>query len=113
MNDLARPSLYGSHHDIRLVRERRMEKRTVDVVGPICESGDHLARERLLPKVEEGDIICVYDAGAYGFSMASNYNMRPFPREVLVHKGTVNLIRERETIDDLLRNQRIPSRLLL
>jgi diaminopimelate decarboxylase len=86
---------------------------TYDVVGPICESGDHLARERSLPRVEEGDLVAVYDAGAYGFSMASNYNMRPLPGEVLVHRGIANLIREQETVSDLLRHQRIPSRLLL
>lgn len=114
MNTLVRPAFYGSFHHVAVANKfGQPGEVTYDVVGPICESGDHLARDRLLPKVEEGDVICVYDAGAYGFSMASNYNMRPLPREVLVHKGTANLIREKETIDDLMRNQRIPSRLML
>ncbi|MDW5562271.1 MAG: diaminopimelate decarboxylase [Methanomassiliicoccus sp.] len=114
MNTLVRPAFYGSFHHVAVANKfDQPGEVTYDIVGPICESGDHLAKDRLLPKVEEGDVIGVYDAGAYGFSMSSNYNMRPLPREVLVHKGTVNLIRERETIEDLMRNQRIPSRLML
>lgn len=114
MNTLVRPAFYGSFHHVAVANMfDRPGEVTYDVVGPICESGDHLARERLLPKVEEGDVIAVYDAGAYGFTMASNYNMRPLPREVLVHKGTANIIREKETVEDLMRNQRIPSRLML
>jgi diaminopimelate decarboxylase len=113
-NTLVRPAFYGSYHHVAVANKFGIPGEvTYDVVGPICESGDHLAKERSLPRVEEGDIIAVYDAGAYGFSMASNYNMRPLPREVLAHKGATNLIRERETVDDLLRLQRIPSRLLL
>jgi len=113
-NTLVRPAFYGSFHHVAVANKfDRPGDVTYDVVGPICESGDHLARERLLPRVEEGDVICVYDAGAYGFSMASNYNMRPLPREVLVNKGEMNLIRERESIDELLRHQRMPSRLML
>jgi len=114
MNTLVRPAFYGSFHHVAVANKfDRPGEVTYDVVGPICESGDHLAKERRLPRVEEGDTLCVYDAGAYGFSMASTYNMRPLPREVLVHKGTANLIRERETVADLMRNQRIPSRLML
>lgn len=114
MNTLVRPAFYGSYHHVAVANKLgRPAEVTYDVVGPICESGDHLAKDRALPRVEEGDIICVYDAGAYGFSMASNYNMRPLPREVLVHKGTMNLVRESENVGDLLRYQRIPSRLML
>jgi diaminopimelate decarboxylase len=113
-NTLVRPAFYGSYHHVAVANKFGLPAEgTYDVVGPICETGDHLARGRQLPQVAEGDVICVYDAGAYGFSMASNYNMRPLPREVLVHKGTMNLIREQETVGDLLRHQRIPSRLLL
>ena len=113
-NTLVRPAFYDSFHHVAVANKfDRPGEVTYDVVGPICESGDYLARERLLPRVEEGDVICVYDAGAYGFSMSSNYNMRPLPREVLVNKGEMNLIRERESIDDLMRNQRMPSRLMV
>jgi len=113
-NTLVRPAFYGSFHHVAVANKfDRPAEEKYDVVGPICESGDHIARERMLPRVEEGDLIVAYDAGAYGFTMASNYNMRPLPREVLVQKGTVNLIREAQTIEDLLRNQRIPSRMML
>ncbi|MEM2979705.1 MAG: diaminopimelate decarboxylase, partial [Methanomassiliicoccales archaeon] len=84
-----------------------------DVVGPICESGDFLAKERLLPRLEEGDLLVVYDAGAYGFAMSSQYNSRPRCREILVCNGVANVIREAETLDDLLRLQKIPSRLMV
>lgn len=113
-NTLVRPAFYGSYHHVAVANKfGRPGERTYDVVGPICESGDHLARERSLPAVEEGDLIAVYDAGAYGFSMSSQYNMRPKCREVLVRRGAANLIRERESLDDLLRHDRIPSRLML
>ncbi|MBI0582994.1 MAG: diaminopimelate decarboxylase [Methanomassiliicoccus sp.] len=113
-NTLVRPAFYGSFHHVAVANKFDLPgEATYDVVGPICESGDHLAKERRLPRLGEGDIICVYDAGAYGFSMASNYNMRPLPREVLVHKGTANLIREGQSMEDLLRDQRIPSRLMI
>jgi len=113
-NTLVRPAFYGSYHHVAVANKfGQPGERIYDVVGPICESGDHLARERSLPVVEEGDLIAVYDAGAYGFSMSSQYNMRPKCREVLVRRGTTNLIRERESIDDILRHDRIPARLLL
>jgi diaminopimelate decarboxylase len=106
MNDLMRPSLYGSYHGIRPLRERGEEGETVDVVGPICESGDFLAKDRRLPPLEQGERIAVESAGAYGFAMASNYNSRPRPAEVLVEGSTHALIREREGYEDLLRGER-------
>jgi diaminopimelate decarboxylase len=106
MNDLMRPSLYGSHHGIRPLTEKESEGDVVDVVGPICESGDFLAKDRRLPPVEGGDVLAVGSAGAYGFSMSSNYNSRPRPAEVLVRGSSHSLIRERETYADLLRGER-------
>ncbi len=95
-NTLVRPAFYGSFHHVAVANKfGRDGELMYDVVGPICESGDYLAKERMLPKLEEGDVIAVYDAGAYGFTMSSNYNMRPLSREVLVHNGVTNLIRER------------------
>ncbi|NLI73745.1 MAG: diaminopimelate decarboxylase [Euryarchaeota archaeon] len=113
-NTLVRPAFYGSYHHATVANKFELPgELTYDIVGPICETGDHLAKDRLLPRLEEGDVIAVYDAGAYGFSMSSQYNMRPKCREVLVRKGSSNLIRERESIDDLLRQDRIPSRLMI
>jgi diaminopimelate decarboxylase len=113
-NTLVRPAFYGSYHHVAVANKfQRTGEFTYDVVGPICESGDFIAKDRLLPKVEEGDVIAVYDAGAYGFTMASQYNMRGKPREVLVKDDSASLIREAETIDDLLRLERIPSRLMI
>jgi len=113
-NTLVRPAFYGSYHHVAVANKiDKPAEATYDIVGPICETGDHLARDRQLPKVEEGDVIAVYDAGAYGFSMSSNYNMRPQCREVLVHNGVTNLIREKQTIEDLLRQMRVPSRLMI
>ncbi|HFB83500.1 diaminopimelate decarboxylase [Thermosulfuriphilus ammonigenes] len=108
MNDLARPSLYGSYHEIVPVRREERETVVVDVVGPICESGDFLARERPLPEVAPGDLLAVMSAGAYGFVMASNYNSRPRPAEVLVKGDQFYLVRERESYDDLIRGEIIP-----
>lgn len=101
MNDLMRPALYGSYHQIVPV-ERRTEKLKADVVGPLCESGDFLAQDRELPDVQPGDLLAVLTVGAYGYVLASNYNSRPRPAEVLVHAGEVELIRRRERIEDLL-----------
>jgi diaminopimelate decarboxylase len=109
MNDLIRPALYSAHHEIVPVsrsRDGEIEPREiVDVVGPICESGDALARDRELPRVEEGDLLAILDVGAYGMVLASNYNTRPRAAEVLVSGKSVKLIRRRETIRDLLRNE--------
>ncbi len=110
MNDLIRPSLYGSYHRIQTVSEPNGSRaRKVDVVGPICESGDFFAKDRPLPPLEEGDLLAVFDAGAYGFAMSSRYNSRPAPAEVLVSKGKAHLIRERETLDDLTSREIIPD----
>jgi diaminopimelate decarboxylase len=102
MNDLLRPSLYGAFHRIEPVVERGRPSRRVDVVGPVCETGDFLARDRELEEVEPGDLLAVRDAGGYGFAMSSNYNMRPRAAEVLVEAGAFRLIRRRETFEDLV-----------
>ena len=105
MNDLARPALYGAFHPIVPVRARPGPRQRVDVVGPVCESGDFLARQRLLPPVEPGDILAVLKAGAYGFAMSSQYNSRPRAAEVLISGSKARLIRRRETIQDLVRQE--------
>lgn len=101
MTDLIRPALYGAWHGIRPVLDVARPTEPMDVVGPVCESGDFLARDRDLPACEPGELLVIEDAGAYGHAMASNYNSRPRPAEVLVNDGTVRLIRRRETIEDL------------
>jgi diaminopimelate decarboxylase len=116
MNDLIRPALYGAHHEIvsvvqsevqsevrREVRSKKLpvKKEIVDVVGPICESGDFFARDRELPRTEEGDLLAILDVGAYGMVLASNYNTRPRPTEVLVNGKSVKVIRRRETVREL------------
>jgi diaminopimelate decarboxylase len=105
MNDLLRPSLYNAYHEIAAVELNDRSSETVDVVGPVCETGDFFARGRELPKSEEGDLLAILDAGAYGMALASNYNTRPRPAEVLVDRKSVKVIRRRETIADLLRNE--------
>ncbi len=103
MNDLIRPALYQAHHEIVPVTPRKgARKITADIVGPVCETGDFFARDRELPAVQPGDLLAVLDAGAYGMSLASNYNSRPRPAEVLVHGKRVRLIRRRETTSDML-----------
>lgn len=111
MNDLIRPSLYSAYHDIRPVFEALLHrpKHAVDVVGPVCESGDFLAKDRTLPEVKPGDLLAVMSAGAYGFVMASNYNSRPRVPEVLVKDGEVHVIRTRESYDDLVKGETIPA----
>jgi len=109
MNDLIRPSLYGSYQRIQPVHIRESYEIVADVVGPICESGDFLAKDRKLPKVEPGELLAVMSAGAYGFSMASNYNSRPRAAEVLVAKDRFYIIREREDFDDLIKGEFIPD----
>jgi diaminopimelate decarboxylase len=111
MNDLVRPSLYDAYHEICPLDNRRMlssgSMKLSDVVGPICESGDFLAKDRLLPLFDNGDLLAVMGAGAYGFSMASNYNSRRRPAEVLVKGNKYYLVRSREDFDDLTRLERI------
>ncbi|MDR3774060.1 MAG: diaminopimelate decarboxylase [Terracidiphilus sp.] len=102
MNDLIRPALYQAHHEIVPVRRRPGRPRTVDVVGPVCETGDFFARDRKLAPVEPGDLVALLDVGAYGMAQSSNYNTRPRPAEVLVEKNSPRLIRRRETMADLL-----------
>jgi diaminopimelate decarboxylase len=104
MNDLIRPSLYKAHHEIIPAQAQAgATNETVDIVGPICETGDFFARDRELPSAEEGDLLAILDAGAYGMVLASNYNTRPRPAEVLVEGKSVKLIRQRETVAGLLR----------
>ncbi len=109
MNDLMRPSLYGAHHEIVPVTlgagGAKLSK--FDVVGPVCESGDFFARNREMPAAEEGDLLAILDAGAYGMALASNYNTRPRAAEVLVDGKRSKVIRKRETIRDLLAPERM------
>ncbi len=123
MNDLIRPALYHSYHEIVPVNEPRAvgeadsfpskesasknKNRTekIDIVGPVCESGDFFALDREMPEVHEGDLLAIMSAGAYGFVMASNYNSRPLPAEALVHGDKVALIRKRQTWEDLVRDE--------
>jgi diaminopimelate decarboxylase len=113
-NTLIRPAFYGSYHHVAVANKFGARATfNYDIVGPICESGDFIARDRALPMIELGDLIAVYDAGAYGFTMASNYNSRPLPAEILVKDGQMNLIREAQTLDDLTAHQKIPARLMM
>ena len=113
MNDLIRPALYQSYHEIVPVeesknqRERKISK--VDIVGPVCESGDFFALNREMPELREGDLLAIMSAGAYGFAMASNYNSRPLPAEALVRNGEFTLIRKRQTWNDLVRGEVDPK----
>jgi diaminopimelate decarboxylase len=111
MNDLIRPSLYNAYHAVvPVVRPANGQPATtLDVVGPICESGDFLAKERDLPPCQPGDFLAVLSAGAYGFAMASNYNARPRPPEVMVRGDNFYVIRARETYEDLIRGETIPT----
>ena len=111
-NTLLRPAMYDSYHYVALANKfGKACTDKYDVVGPICESGDYLAHDRVLPDPVEGDIVVVYNAGAYGFSMSSNYNSRPLCAEVLVNDGVAELIREAEDVEEQWRHQIIPARL--
>ncbi len=104
MNDLIRPALYGAYHEIVPVvqsEESTAKMEAIDIVGPICESGDFFARDRDLPRVEEGDLLAILDVGAYGMALASNYNSRPRPAELLVRGKSAKVIRRRETVREL------------
>jgi diaminopimelate decarboxylase len=105
MNDLIRPSLYQAEHQIVPVEANDNKRELVDIVGPVCESGDFFARDRELPVVGEGDLLAILDAGAYGMALASNYNTRARAAEILVSGKTPKVIRKRETTSDLLRNE--------
>jgi diaminopimelate decarboxylase len=114
MNDLARPSLYGAHHDIQPIirkdgKAAPESSQMADVVGPICETGDFLARDRKLPAFEPGDLMAVMSSGAYGFTMSSNYNSRPRAAEVMVKDDQFYIIRERENYETLIRDESIPD----
>jgi len=109
MNDLMRPSLYGAYHGVQPVKQTSGEKVTADIVGPICESGDFLAKDRQVVPLVPGDLIAVMSAGAYGFSMSSTYNSRPRVCEVMVREGRFEIIRQRETFEDLVRGESIPD----
>jgi diaminopimelate decarboxylase len=105
MNDLMRPALYEAYHELEPVGRPRRGRAVVDVVGPVCESADVLARRRALPPLAEGDLLAVRTAGAYGMAMASQYNARPRPCEVLVDGSSFRVVRQRETLDDLVRGE--------
>jgi diaminopimelate decarboxylase len=108
MNDLIRPSLYNSYHQIRPVTIKNGKTVKADIVGPICESGDYLAKDRSIPEFERGDLMAVMSAGAYGFTMSSNYNSRPRVAEVLVRGDRSYVIRRREMYSDIVRGEKIP-----
>lgn len=109
MNDLARPALYGSFHGVKPVLRDQEGVIEGDIVGPICESGDFLVKDREIPNFKQGDLIAFMSAGAYGFTMSSNYNSRPRVAEVMVAGDRFELVREREKVEDLVRGERVPS----
>ena len=112
MNDLIRPALYHAHHEIIPVKKPAGKSSVVvDVVGPVCESGDFFARDRVLPPIKPGDLVVLLDAGAYGMAQASNYNTRLRPAEVLVEGGSAKLIRRRESVTDLFSHELLPQKL--
>jgi len=112
MNDLVRPSYYGSYHQILPVKKESREEIVADVVGPICESSDFLAKGRKIPRLHSGELVAVMSAGAYGFSMSTNYNSRPRIAEVLVRDEEMFVIRQREDYEDLIRGEEIPEFLI-
>jgi len=111
MNDLIRPALYHSYHEIVPVKEpgTKESENQIDVVGPVCESGDFFAVDRRMPQLQQGDLVAIMSAGAYGMVMASNYNSRPLPAEVLVRGNKFALVRERQRWEDLVREEREPA----
>ncbi|MGD0586782.1 MAG: diaminopimelate decarboxylase [Oryzomonas sp.] len=109
MNDLARPALYGSFHGVQPVKKDQDGVITADIVGPICETGDFLVKDREVPMFKQGDLMAFMSAGAYGFAMSSTYNSRPRVAEVMVKGGAFEVIRERETIEDLLKGEKIAT----
>ncbi len=109
MNDLARPALYGSFHGVQSVVKDQDGLIVADIVGPICESGDFLVKDREVPMFKQGDLIAFMSAGAYGFAMSSSYNSRPRVAEVMVKGGAFEVVRERETVEELIKGEKIPS----
>ncbi len=109
MNDLARPSLYDAYHGIQTVKENNGPRQVVDVVGPICETSDFIAKDREFPMVEQGELLAVLSVGAYGFTMSSNYNTRPRVAEVMVSGRQFAIIRERESLESLIQGETIPK----
>jgi diaminopimelate decarboxylase len=107
MNDLLRPALYGAHHEVVPVLRCPAETETTDVVGPVCETGDFLARDRELPVVAESELLAILDAGAYGAALGSNYNSRGRPAEILVDGKQARVVRQRENIQDQVRLERL------
>jgi len=112
MNDLMRPTLYDAYHEVVPVKKTQGRKIKVDVVGPICESGDFFAKDRMLPVMKKGDLLAVMSTGAYGYVMASNYNVRGRPPEVMVKGNRFEVVKKRETFNDLLKGETIPEFLL-
>jgi diaminopimelate decarboxylase len=102
MTELMRPALYNAFHRIEPVRPRSAPARQYEIVGPVCESSDVVGRDRQLAPLEAGDLVAIRDAGAYGSAMASNYNRRPLPAEVLVDAGAWSVIKRRQTLEDML-----------
>jgi len=111
MNDLARPALYDAYHGVFPLIEKKGKKITADIVGPVCESGDYLARARTLVLPEQGEGMVIATAGAYGYVMGSQYNSRPRPPEVIIHGHKWTVVKERETLEDLVRGEHIPVEL--
>jgi diaminopimelate decarboxylase len=109
MNDLARPALYDAYHEILPVKKTTGRKTTVDVVGPVCESSDYLAQGRPMVLPAQEDLLAIMTAGAYGFAMSSQYNARPRVPEILVSGSRVDVVRERETFEDLIKGEKIPT----
>ena len=113
MNDLIRPALYQGYHEIVRVQETKNQTERkigrIDIVGPVCESGDFFALDREMPELHEGDLLAIMSGGAYGFVMASNYNSRPLPAEALVRSDKFSLIRKRQTWEDLVRGEVDPG----
>jgi len=105
MNDLLRPSLYNAYHKIEAITQNNTEKKKVDIVGPVCESGDFFAKDYKLPELNHNDLLVIHSAGAYGFGMGSNYNTRGRSAEVAVCDGSVKLIRKRESFEDIIANE--------
>jgi diaminopimelate decarboxylase len=108
MNDLVRPSLYDAYHAIEPVVRNLKGTIKADVVGPICESGDFLAKDRQIPRVQPGDLLAIMSAGAYGFTMSSNYNSRPRVAEIMVKDDQFHVVRARESYEDLIKGESIP-----